>query len=272
MTKSELSEKIKRRLGYPMVKVELDTSQIYDSIDYARSKFIKWAVGQSTQETFFTLMLSAGQNFYDLPIGVTEIISYDDKSSSFGGINTLFTMDNFLYNQGTYDFLRSSGDSYSIVSFHIAKDFLETVQKYSPSVYNYKYHRYTNQIEIHPSPTSGSTLTVLDTSGNIVDVDSPGYILLRSYMIEGSSYDNWTSGDSNNNFYDSDWIFDYSLAECKIILGRIRSKFAQFSSIGNAGISMDGDTLISEGIEEKRELKETLMNEEVWEGMSILMG
>ena len=80
-TKKQLAEKIKRRLGYPMVKVELHPRQIEDAIDYARDKFIKWATGQATSETFFTLLLSAGQNFYDLPVGVTEVLSYDDKGS-----------------------------------------------------------------------------------------------------------------------------------------------------------------------------------------------
>ena len=95
-------------------------------------------------------------------------------------------------------------------------------------------------------------------------------------MLEGSHYANtdrgWTPLDSYQDFYTSDWIFDYAMAECKIILGRIRTKFAQFASIGNTGIALDGDALISEGIEEKRELKETLMLEEVWDGLGISMG
>jgi len=56
------------------------------------------------------------------------------------------------------------------------------------------------------------------------------------------------------------------------MLGRIRTKFAQFASIGNTGIALDGDALLSEGIEEKRELKETLQLEEVWDGLGISMG
>lgn len=273
MTKSDLAEKIMRRLGAPMIKVELDSSQLFDSIDVARNKFIKWAVGQATQETFITIMLSAGQYVYDLPIGVTEVVSYEDREGTYGDINTLFTIDNFLYNQGAFDMLlNTTGDNYSIISYHIARDFLETVQRYTPSKYNYKYHRYTNQIEIHPAPPSGSFLNIINNDGDTVAVDSPGWILLRTFMIEGSSLNNWVSGDTDNNFYESDWIFDYALAESKIMLGRVRSKFAQFASIGNTGISLDGDTLISEGKEEKDALKETLMLEESYTGYPILIG
>lgn len=276
ITKKQLAENIKRRLGYPMVKIELHPRQIEDAIDYARDKFIKWATGQATSETFLTMLLSAGQNFYDLPVGVTEVLSYDDKGSSWG-INTLFTIDNYLYTRGVFDpVIWGSGGDYNLVSYHIARDFLNTLKMYTPSVYNWKYHRFTNQIEIHPPPPSGNSVSVTDQNGVYVTADSPGYVLLRTYMMEGAQYANtdtgWVPLDSFEDFYTSDWIFDYALAECKIMLGRIRTKFAQFASIGNTGIALDGDALLSEGIEEKRELKETLMLEEVWDGLGISMG
>lgn len=274
MTKNNLIELIRRRLGYPMIKIELDPVQISDAIDYARGKWIKWASGNATQETWFTIALSAGQNFYDMPTGVTEIIGYNSTgSSSGGGINTLFTLDNFLYNQGMFEALyRQSGDEYTIVSYHIARDFLETVRRYTPDKYNWKYHRYANQLEIHPAPDAGNTLTVTTTAGTTATIDSPGFILIQSMMINGSSYDGWTSGDSNEDFYGEDWIFDYALAECKIILGRVRTKFSQFTGLGTTGLPMDGESLLQEGIEEKRELKETLQLEESYEGLGIYLG
>lgn len=285
-SKSDLAEIIKRRLGEPVVKVELTTQQIYDAIDYARYKWIKWGAGNSIVETYFTVLLRADQNFYDLPVGVVDIIDYDDRGSEYG-INTLFTIDNFLYSRGVYDpLIWTGGYAYSLLSYHIARDFLTTVERYTPSIYNYKYHKYTNQLEVQPAPPSGSLMNVTDGLGGTMEVDSPGFILIRSYMIEGSHYGNmesnnsqssWKrrgvySGDSDSNFYTSDWIFDYALAECKIILGRIRSKFANFNSIGNIGIGLDGDTLLSEGITEKEKLDETLRLEESHEGYGILLG
>lgn len=274
MTKVSLSEKIKKRLGYPVIKVELDESQIFDQIDYARSKWIKWAVGNATQEVYFTIMLSAGQNNYDLPIGVTEVINYETSvGGTSSGINTLFTIDNFLYNQGMFEALYSTtGRGYTIISYHIARDFLETLRRYTPDKYNWKYHRYTNQLEIHPAPSTGNSLNVTNDDGVVVTVDSPGFILLRAFMIQGSTYDNWEDGDSNTNFYEDLWILDYATALCKIILGNIRNKFANFTSIGNMGISLDGDSLISEGKEEKENLETTLREEEVFEGLGISLG
>ena len=288
-SKADLAERIKRRLGYPVIKVELDTKHLYDSIDYARDKWVKWAVGQATAETFFTMYLSAGINFYDLPVGVVDVIDIDDNGAQWG-INTLFTIDNFLFSRGAYDPLFwTGGYGYSLVSYHLARDFMKTVDRYTPSVYNYKYHPFTNQLEVHPYPPSGNAIDVRNVNGKVQTIDSPGAVLLRTYMMEGSHYSGmqnnntratpWKRGESdlhtsnrNDNFYTSDWIFDYALAECKIILGRIRSKFAGFTSIGNEGIILDGEVLIQEGKEEKVALEETLRLEEVYEGYPIFWG
>jgi len=58
----------------------------------------------------------------------------------------------------------------------------------------------------------------------------------------------------------------------KMTLGRIRMKFAQFGSIGNSGISLDGDALMSEGKEEKERLDEQLREEESDVGYDISIG
>jgi len=68
-------------------------------------------------------------------------------------------------------------------------------------------------------------------------------------MIEGSTYDNWEQGDSNEDFYGEGWILDYAFAQSMLVLGRIRSKFSQFASIGNTGIALDGIELISDANE-----------------------
>ena len=271
ITKKALAEKIKRRFGFPMVKVELDNSQIYDAIDYAKQKFIKWSAGQATQEVFFTMALSGGQTIYELPVGVTEVIEYESSGTSTGGINTLFTIDNFLYSQGMYEALfQAAGTDYTIISYHIARDFLETVRKYTPDKYTFRYHPFQNELEIQPEPSTSSYLEITQNNQTFT-INSPGFILLRTYMLEGSTnVVGWENSDEN--FYGLDWIFDYATAEAKIILGMVRRKFDNFASIGNTGISLDGESLINEGKEEKEKLEETLRLEEPWEGLGISVG
>jgi hypothetical protein len=253
ITKDELIEKIKRRFGHPVVKVELDDTQIIDHIDFAVRKWKKWAVGAATVEKYMTLPLSAGQTMYDLPAEVVDVINYSTEQA--GSINTLFTIENYLYNLGLYDFITHTQGEYSLLSYHIARNFLEDLRKYIPDAYNFRYHRYTNQIEIQPPPPSGGSMTIEGTNWN-----SPGIILLRTYVVET---------EVGKNLYDEDWIFDYSTALSKKSLGLIRRKFENFQSIGNIGLTMDGSSLIGEAESELERLEETLRTEEGFDGYGI---
>jgi len=274
VSKAQLRNKIKRRFGWPVVKCELSIDQINDEIDYARNKFLKWAVGQATHEVFFTMLLSAGQKLYDLPMGVTEVLNFDAQGMETG-INTLFTLDNFLYTHGMYASLLNPSTTFNLIGYHLVLDFMESLKKYTPDKYNWKYHRYTNQLEIQPAPPSGASLQVT-LDGTIYTVDSPGFVMLRVFMVEGSTLmedtTSWPTSGADPDFYGTDWVLDYSYARCKIPLGNIRRKFANFASIGNTGIALDGDSLISEGKEEMADLEEKLKLEETYEGLGILIG
>ena len=56
------------------------------------------------------------------------------------------------------------------------------------------------------------------------------------------------------------WVKQYALATCKEILGRIRSKFGSLP-IPDAEVSLDGEALVSEALDEKDKLKEYLKEE-----------
>ena len=194
ISRSQLIGKVRRRLGEPMVKVEICDEQIVDHINYARTKWIKWATSNATQEVYFTLLLQAGKQFYDLPAGITDIISYDDEPIQSGGINTLFTIDNMMFSSGFYGNIFWGG--YDLVSYHLVQDFLHTLRKYR--TYNLKYHKSTNQLEINPIPARNNQLLEVEvinpTTGILTEVavDSPGYVMLKGFMIDGASIPNYT--------------------------------------------------------------------------------
>lgn len=195
ISRTQLIQKVRRRLGEPLVKVELCDSQIIEHIDYARQKYIKWAVGNATQEVYFTILLQAGKALYDLPAGVVDVIAYEDSPIRSGGINTLFTMDNFMFSQGMFGNVFWGG--YDLISYHLVLDFMSTLKRYRTTPYNFKYHRQTNQLEVNPIPTfSGKykTAVYLNPETGLPQeylVDSPGWLLLRTYMIQGATLPNY---------------------------------------------------------------------------------
>jgi hypothetical protein len=192
MKRSELKNKIKRRLGWPMIKVELCDDQLNDNIDYSRNKFIKWAIGNATDIIYFTVQLVAGQKFYDMPKGVIDILEYDDdigSGSTGGGINSLFSVENYLYDSGIYDPLKSS---MGFLDYHLVLNFMEMRDRYIPDKYSWRYHSKSNQLEIIPTPEYGDNMSVrrVDPDTNTVKdyiLDSPGYVLLKANVIEGTN-------------------------------------------------------------------------------------
>jgi hypothetical protein len=258
MRKEELRNRILRKLGHPMVKVELTEDHLNDDIDLAIKRYARWATGSATQEVFFTVPVSAGQTLYDLPEGVVEVIAYEDSGKE-SGINTLFTVENYLYNQGTLNFSHMGGD-FGLVSYHSALDFLDTLRRYTHTKYHWRYHDHINQLEITPPP------------------ETTGWALVKAYMMKGAVLNitqgpgSWVPEDTNEYLYDKEWVFKYALACAKVTLGTIRRKFSGFSSIGNTGIDLDGSDLISEGKEEMERLEEKLDLDESVEGWPIHIG
>lgn len=253
MTKAQLTERIKRDLGWPLVKVELTEDQIDDAIDDSVFEYVRWATSNANEEVFFTISLSAGQSLYDLPEGVITVLDYDDSGgSSTGGVNTLFTVESFLYTMGYYpDLGRNYGN---LVSYHMALDFLKNLDRYVTNKYVYRYFERTNQLQLIPIP------------------DEQQYVLIRAFMKKGSALGSWTEEDFNEDLYSESWVRRYSLTLSKEKLGYIRRKFSNFQSLGGSSIQLDGDQLIQEAREEKERLLEELKNDQSWEGMDILIG
>jgi|WetSurMetagenome_2_1015567.scaffolds.fasta_scaffold05768_8 hypothetical protein len=266
--KADLVDRIKRRLGWPSVKIEVETETIYDHIDHAKERYIRFAVGNATQEVYFTMMLSANQYLYDMPAGTVDIIDYNFESMQLGGINTLFTVSNILYNAGLFGLLApDTMGGFNLISYQIARDFLETLQRYTPDEYNFKYHSYTNQLEIQPPPLSGNILTLTDG-----DYDSPGFVLIHAFMNRCATLPGYTDDMLNADIYNTIWVEKYALALTKETLGYVRRKFAGFTGLGTQGTALDGEALVNEGKAEQEQLMVELHSLETFTGGYITMG
>lgn len=265
MTRAELRERIKRDLGHPYVKVELSNDHLDDAINDALEKWEEWAIGNAVKEYYFTMPLSANQHEYVLPEYVTDVIGYKADTWSTG-INTLFTIENFLYNQGyinPQNFMGSGG----LIGYQMAMEYIETLERYMPEKYSFKYSRKNRKLHVTPTPTLKEK-KVIDGE----EIDFAGFLLIRCMAYEGSFVDGWTYTDFENWSCEEGWVKKYALAKAKVTLGGIRRKFAQFNSVGNVGISLDGPELVSEGKEEMDRLIEEIDTNYAYEGYGITMG
>ncbi len=196
-----------------------------------------------------------------------------------------------------------TGSPYGYVDAFVARTTMQLIHNLRPDKYQWRYHKITNQLEIIPTPLCGNTLYKTSPSGDVYDTlsasypcpsgtyetetfDSPGYVLIRSYMIEGCSLPTYTpalSGDTctlypdigtelSEYLWSHPWIYQYAVALCKQRLGYIRRKYASSSVMGGASISLDGDSMYSEGHEDQLRLEEEVDSKYSYEGYGLSMG
>jgi len=224
--------------------------------------------------------------------GNTSFFSQGDPfTGSFGGVGGIGNM-----HQGS--------SPYTFVDYYASRMYMSMIHNTRANRYLWKYHKSTNQIKIHPTPECGNTISKTVPSGSIYDTpsaaypcpvdnmktetyESPGYVLIKANMIEGSSLPTYVpapSADLQCSMYDNisettvewlysqPWIFQYSLALLKQRLGLIRRKYSNNSSLGGANISLDGDILVSEGREDQQRLEEEIDSKYSYDGYGIYIG
>jgi len=122
---------------------------------------------------------------------------------------------------------------------------------------NYSYQIVGRNIRIYPRPTMDQSAQKLYFNvGLAMDPHNPSY---QDDSIQGvNSYSNIPFGNLAYNKINSmgrQWIRQYTLANCKELLGMIRSKFSAVP-IAGGDLTLNGSDLVSAGKEEKDSLRE----------------
>jgi len=89
-TKDKLVDYIKRQLGFPLVRIEVDEDTIKQIIDDAIQHFTEFAYGDLEAVAFIEL---GGAGEYLLPDTITNIIKISRGGNSFMNFNSQFGMD-----------------------------------------------------------------------------------------------------------------------------------------------------------------------------------
>jgi len=235
----ELIDEVKRKLGHPIVKVEVDDSQWTDIIKQTK----RWFFAKKSVMAMTTGRFVSGCDnaipFEDIdPVnGVYKIIDvyFDESIAGVRGIdNTYYEILPFGYpvwGSSTYAF--GSG-AYNRTSY-IYQVFTQLEQRrkvYGADLDWTVQEDYVNGHKLYMTPNNRTR-----TYGILY---KPKTLPLEK--LEGR---------------DANLIFRYALAETKETLGTIRNKYKDYPSAGGT-ISMDGSELLDQAKEEKEKLEEEI--------------
>lgn len=230
-TRDQFKEFILMSLGAPLHTVELTDGQLDLCINNAVEFYSKY---MNLNMDFLVVNLDSyveGEGI-QLPQNVIAIQALDNASMDQGGHTTLFTLENAMWNMGQWpDFSRMiSQGGHAFVSYELAMQYLDLVKMYRGKGFDFNYNPRTKMLKLFPDPK------VRDFSG---------FMVISVFIMPAEA-----------EMYGEDWVKREALAEAKIILGMIRSKFNNVQLLG--GGQIDGSSLRAEGIAERDKLIEDL--------------
>lgn len=219
-------------LGDGMIDVELDPIHYETALDKALTRF-RQRSPNAVEESYMFLELEKDKNDYILPkevINVQSVFRRTLGSRTGGGTGTNFEPFNLAY---TNTYLLNSTMLGGIATYYMFASYQELIGKMFGSYIEFQWIPTSRTLRILQRPFSEDE-TLLLRCQNF----RPDYTIIE-------------------DIYAKQWIRDYSLANCKIMLGEARSKFQSIAGPQGGG-SLNGGELKSAGKEELAALDKEL--------------
>ena len=248
-SRSQLKDYCLRKLGFPVIDINVDDDQLEDRIDDALQKFRDYHY-DGTEEIYLAHQVTASDvsNRYitvaDSITGISSILPINSgtiASNSSAGFN-IFDINYQIRLNDFYNLLSSSYTYYVIAREHLAMlDMIVTGEL--PFTYNKK----VNQIDIQ-----------MDWTGRIAVGDF--LVFQATRIVDPTTY---------SKVYNDSWLKSYTTALFKMQWGNNLSKYTNYTLPG--GLVVNGEKIYTDAIAEV-ELLHTKLREEYELPPQMLVG
>jgi hypothetical protein len=232
--KQQVFDYCKAMLGDGMIDVELDPVHYETALDRSLGVF-RQRSDNAVEESYVFLNLIEDQNEYILPKEIQQVRQVFRRSigSRTGGGTggTVFEPFNLAY---TNTYLLSSTNMGGLLTYELFSGYQELVGKMFGSFINFNWNPQSKKLYIHQRPRTDESVMLL------VYNSKPDFAII-------------------DDVYSGQWIKDYTLANCKMMLGQAREKFAQIPG-PQGGSSLNGATLKQEATADMERLTTELVN------------
>ena len=219
-------------LGDGMIDVELDPIHYETALDRALTRF-RQRSSNAVEESYVFLTLEMNKNDYVLPQEIINVESFFSRTlgSIFGSQNcSIFEPFNLAY---TNTYLLNSTMLGGISTYYLFSSYQEMVGKMFGSYIEFQWIQSSRTLRILQRPFMDGEVLMLRCQNY-----RPDFAII-------------------NDLYAKQWIRDYSLANCKMILGEARSKFGTIAG-PQGGSQLNGSALQQAGVTELEKLDKEL--------------
>lgn len=244
-TRKQLKDYILRNLGYPVVNIELDDTQLEDIINTTLAEFIPFA-DDGTEKAYKVLELECGKLTYDLPYNVLSVLGlyqsnyldYSPAPSDLFSINQYMANDMMLGGLGKID----------ILSLELVQEQISTLGVVFGKRIEYDYNAISKKLYLTSDPRTN--LYYNDLSGG-----NPKFVFMEYYK----SIDYDTNPEVKSNLYDVKWVQQYATALARYQWGINMMKYE--GSVLPNGMVVNSSAIIDMGQREMESLMEQLRDE-----------
>lgn len=245
-SKQSVYDYCKAMLGDGMIDIELDPIHYETALSRALAVF-RQRSDNAVEESFVFLTLEVDKNEYILPKEIQQVRQIFRRSvgsrTGNGQGGTVFEPFNMAY---TNTYLLASTNMGGLLTYELFAQYQELVGKMFGSYINFTWHSQSHKLIIQQRPRSEESVMLM-----VYNV-RPDFSLIE-------------------DTYAGQWIKDYSLANCKMMLGQAREKFAQIAG-PQGGSALNGGALKAEAQAEIDKLMEDLKTGVTTQGWGWVIG
>ena len=218
--KKEVYDYCKAMLGDGMIDIELDPIHYETALNRSLAVY-RQRSDNAVEESYVTLTLNESQNDYILPKEIQQVRQIFRRSvgsrTGNGTGGTVFEPFNLAY---TNTYLLSSTNMGGLLTYELFAQYQELVGKMFGSFINFNWNPQSRKLSIMQRPRGQEDVMLWCYN------TKPDFAII-------------------SDTYAGQWIKDYSLANCKMMLGQAREKFAQIAG-PQGGSSLNGGALKTE--------------------------
>ena len=231
--KTEVFDYVRFSLADGIVDVELDPAHYETALKQAVLKY-RQRSSNSVVESFAFLQLAIDQDKYILP---QEVISVKQAYRRSFGSTTGKNSSQFEPFESAYVnmYMLQAGRVGGMLNYELFSQYQELSMLMFGGFLNFKYNKVTKELQLFRRPRSSDEIIMLHTYNYKPDV-----VLLSEYMS-------------------LPWLRDYTLAQCKMMLGQAYEKFSTIAG-PQGGTSLNGSALKTEAQTMMEKLEEDLKN------------
>ena len=229
-TRADFKEYCLRKLGKPVIEINVDDDQVEDRIDEALLYFADYHF-DATEKTYYKYKITETDmtnKYLTMPDNIIGVVTLFPIGQGLN-TNNLF---NIRYQIALNDLYTLT--SVSMVPYYMALTHIQQLEQLLVGQQPLRYNRHVNKLYI-------------DTDWNIINVDD--YIVIEAYQVVDPNVFTKTWGDR--------WLARYAAALIKQQWGQNLKKFQGMQLPG--GLTFNGQQIYNEATEEREELEQEMI-------------